>query len=137
MAHRLAQLATAVAAAGLAAAGCGGGEDDEQEARQTVRQFVEATNQRDADRFCGELVTREFLEQTTGATGDNARDTCKRQLRSLKGLRVDLVRIERVSVEGDEATVRTVLATRGSRTPQVFRLEKEDGEWRMAGRTAP
>ncbi len=98
-----------------------------------MREFVRATSERDVDKFCDELVTQEFLEQTTGGTGGSAREACKTQLRSLKGLKVELVRIGRVTVDGDEATARTVLETRGERRPQTFRLKKEDGDWRLAG----
>ncbi len=130
MSRRLASLAAALVAV-VAFAGCGGG-DDPEEVRATVRQFVEATNERDEDAFCGRLVTREFLEQVTGATGDDARDACKSQVRDLKRADVDLIRIEEVSIDGDKATATTLIQTQGQTRPQVFRLEKEDGDWRMA-----
>ena len=41
----------------LSLAACGGGSD-ESEAEQTVRDFVEATNERDGERLCAELVTQ-------------------------------------------------------------------------------
>ena len=129
MARRLAPLAVALVAALVPA--CGGG-DDRKEVRETVREFVTATNERDEDAFCGKLVTREFLEQVTGATGDDARDACKSQVRGLKRVDVDLIRIEKVSIDGDKATATTLLQTKGQAQPQVFRLEKEDGDWRMA-----
>ena len=52
-------------------AGCGG--DDKKDAEQTVRDFVTALRERDADTFCEDLVTDEFLGQFSGATGDKAR----------------------------------------------------------------
>ena len=51
-----------------------------------------ATRERDADAFCDELVTQEFLEQATGATGDAGREACKREFNSLTGVEVELVR---------------------------------------------
>ena len=120
-------------AAGLTA--CGGG-DDRQEVRETVREFVDATNGRDADRFCDDLVTQEFLEQSTGATGDNAHEACKKQLSGLmKGFRIELGRIGRVRIEDDRARVRATLRTQGQRQTRLFRLRKEDGDWRLAGGT--
>ena len=38
------------------AGACGGG--DEEAIEQTLRDFVSATNEQDADAFCGEIVTQ-------------------------------------------------------------------------------
>jgi hypothetical protein len=121
----------ALAAVLALAAGCGG--DDEEEVRSAVRGFIEATNERDATRFCEELVTEEFVEQLTGATGDQARDACKTQLRELKATPVELSRFERVRVEGDRARVTATLTALAGEQRRVFRLEKEEGDWRVAG----
>jgi hypothetical protein len=110
-----------------------GGDDDQAEIEQTVRDFVSATNDRDADTFCGEIVTQEFLEQSTGAKGDEAEDECKRQLESIKGLDVKLVEISKTEIEDDKATVRAVIETQGDPQPQTLRLEKEDGKWKLTG----
>jgi predicted lipid-binding transport protein (Tim44 family) len=116
----------------LALAGCGGGGDDADEARQTVRDFVEATNERDADTLCGELLTQEYLEKSTLATGEGADDACRRQLEEGTGLQLELLSIERTEVEGDRATVRAVIDVDGVDTPRLFRLEREDGRWKLA-----
>jgi hypothetical protein len=115
----------------LAAGACGGG-DDAEEARSVVRDFVDATNARDGDRLCGELLTQEYLEKATGATGDRAEEACKEQLDVISGLKLRLVSIGRVEVDDDEATVRAAIAVGGQRTPRVFRLAKEDGDWKLA-----
>jgi hypothetical protein len=116
-----------------ALAGCGGEGDDREQVQQTVRDFVEATKKRDAEAFCDDLVTQEFLEQSTGATGENARESCREQFSRLKGLRVDLIRIGDTKVDGDTARVRAVLRTQGQVQDQVLRLEKEEGDWRLTG----
>jgi ketosteroid isomerase-like protein len=116
----------------VAVSGCGGG-DDKTDAEQTVRDFVQATRERDADKFCDELVTQEFLEQTIGATGDKAKESCKREFRNLRGLRVTLIRVVRTEVDGDTATVTAVLDRQGQRLRQELRLKKEDGDWKLAG----
>lgn len=113
--------------------GCGGGSDSNGDPEQTVRDFVKATRERDADTFCGRLVTKEFLEQTTGATGDGAKDACRRELKAVRGLDLKLVTIEKTKVDGDKATVNATLTTDGRTGPRTFRLEREDGDWKLAG----
>jgi ketosteroid isomerase-like protein len=117
----------------LALAACGG--DDREEVRQAVRGFVDATNARDADRFCDHLVTQQFLEQSTGATGDQAHEACKKQISSLTSrFKIELDRLGRVSLDGDRARVDATIRTpQGEPQQRVFRLRKEDGDWRLAG----
>jgi ketosteroid isomerase-like protein len=116
---------------------CGGDDaDDRSQVEETVRNFVKATNDRDEDAFCDELVTQEFLEQATGAEGDQARDACKKQLGSVVGVRFALVDIKKTSIDGDSATVTAVLRLQGKQQPpRVLRLKKEDGDWKLAGGT--
>lgn len=127
---RLPLIIAAVAVA-LLPAGCGG--DDREEVEQTVRDFVRATDRRDADTFCGELVSQEYLEQSTGMTGDEAKDACKDQLRAITGLRIALVRIRKTEIDGDRAVVTAVLKTQGRRDVRRLRLSKEGGDWKLAG----
>jgi hypothetical protein len=117
----------------VAVSGCGGSDNDKEDAEQTVRDFVQATRERDADRFCDELVTQEFLEQTIGATGDKAKESCKREFSNLRGLRVTLVRLVKTEVDGDNATVTAVLDRQGQPIREKLRLKKEDGDWKLAG----
>jgi predicted lipid-binding transport protein (Tim44 family) len=112
------------------AAACGG--DDQKAVSQAVRDFVRATDREDAPTFCG-LVTREYIEQSTGASGDRAERACRQQLRAVRGLSLRLVRIGRVEVDGDRARATAVLDTQGRRQVRRFLLEKEDGDWRLAG----
>jgi hypothetical protein len=120
----------------LALAGCGGGGDDDPDAvRQTVRDFVEATNQRDGVTLCGELLTKDYLEKSTLATGEQADEACRRQLEQTVDLRLRLISVGKPRVDGDEATVRVVLGTDGVQAPRLFRLEREDGRWKLADGT--
>jgi hypothetical protein len=117
----------------LALAGCGGGGDDDPgEVRQTVRDFVEATNQRDGQRLCGELLTEEYKEKATGATGDRADEACRQQVEVTTDLKLRLLSIGRTEVDGDRATVRAVIDAGGVAAPRLFRLEREDGSWKLA-----
>ena len=115
-------------------AGCGG-DDDKKEAEQTVRAFVTAVNERDADAYCDELITKKFRERSTFATGDEASESCKRQLKAIKGLKIDLVRIASTKVDGDKATVTVVFRRSGQEVRQRVQLEKDGGDWKIAGGT--
>ena len=120
----------------LALAGCGGGGgDDPDEVRQTVRDFVEATNQRDGETLCGELLTQDYLEKSTLATGDQAGEACREQLDRTVDLRLKLISVGKTEVDGDEATVRVVIDTDGVQAPRLFRLEREDDRWKLADGT--
>ena len=114
----------------------GGGGGDEEDVEQTVRDFVQATNDRDVDAFCDELVTQEFLEQSTGAKGDQAREACKQQLETVVGIDFTLDSIRKTEIDGDTAEVTAVLELQGQKQPpRVLRLKKEDGDWKLAGGT--
>jgi ketosteroid isomerase-like protein len=112
-------------------AGCGG--DDKKDAEQTVRDFVKAVNERDANTYCDDLITEEFREKSTFATGDQASDSCKRQLKAIKGLHIGLVRIANTKVDDDKATVTVVFRRSGQQVRQQVMLEKDDGDWKIAG----
>jgi hypothetical protein len=110
---------------------CGGG-DDKEEIRQTVRDFVTATNGRDGDKLCDDLLTQDYLEKATGATGDQAQHACKQQLGLITGLKLRLVKVGQPKVDGDSATVQATIATGSQQTPRSFKLQKEDGNWKLA-----
>ena len=117
----------------IALAGCGGGGSGQEDAEQTVRDFIEASNDRDTGRLCDELLSQQFVEQTTLATGDKAREACKRQYAQLKAARIELIDIQRAEVDGDRARVMTIIEVQGQRANRVFRLVEAEGGWRLAG----
>jgi hypothetical protein len=117
----------------LALVGCGGGgDDDAEEVKQTVRDFVQATNRHDGETLCEDLLTREYKEKATGATGDGVDEACRQQLDLTAQLRLGVVSIGKPRIDGDAATVRAVIDTDGVETPRLFRLEREDGRWKLA-----
>jgi len=114
----------------LGLAGCGGG-DDKGDAEGVVRDFAKAVNGSDGKTFCNELVTRDYLEKTVGATGDNAVEQCEKQIDDLQHGSFKIVKIDKTEIDGDNATVTAQIETQGRTVPQVFRLEKQDGEFRL------
>jgi hypothetical protein len=128
----MARLALALCLLPLALSACGGG-DDSKDAQQAVRDFVQATNDRDGDRLCGDLLSQEYMEKATGASSDKAEDACKQQLSLIKDLKLRLISIGATTVDGDEATVRATIVTAGQRANRRFQLAKEDGDWKLVG----
>jgi Domain of unknown function (DUF4878) len=116
----------------IALAGCGGGEPDRGDAERVIRDFAKAVSDSDGEKFCKDLVTREYLEQTTGATGDNAVSQCVKQIDAQRGS-LKILKIDKTEIDGDRATVTAQVDNQGQEVPQVFRLEKQDGEFRLTG----
>jgi len=112
------------------AAGCGGG-DEPNDARQVVREFVTAVNERDGEAFCNEITTREYVEKVTAATGDGAVKQCERQISRISQPELRVVRLDRAKADGDRVTVSARLEQEGEVQRQVFHLVEEDGEFRL------
>ena len=127
-------LAALLLPAALALPACGGGDDAGPE--QVVREFIDATNDHDAEKLCDDLLSPAFIAKTTGAKeGDT--ETCKKQLGAVRGLRLTLVEVKKTEVAGDSATVSAVLRVDGARQPREFELTKQDGDWKLAGGSTP
>ena len=129
-------IACVLAGALALAAACGGGEDDRGQAQQVVRDFATAVNERDGERFCKELTTREYVEQVTQAKGDGAISQCETQIKQVRQPELKVVRVVKTSIDGDKATVTAQLEHRGRTQEQVFRLVKEDGDFRLTSGAA-
>jgi hypothetical protein len=126
-------LAALLLPAALALPACGG---DDRDPERVVRDFVDATNEHDAEKLCDELLSPEFIAKTTGAEeGDT--DTCKKQLGAVRGLRLRLVEVSRTTVDGDTAKVLAVLRVDGARQRREFDLTRQDGDWKLAGGSTP
>ena len=115
---------------GLVLAGCGGG-DDEGDVETVLKDFAKAVTESDGKRFCNDLVTREYLEKTVGATGDNAVEQCEKQIDSLQQGSFKIAKFDKIEIDDDRATVTAQVETQGRTSPQVFRLEKQDGKFRL------
>lgn len=115
------------------AAACGGGKSDSEQVKQVVRDFAKAASTSDGKRLCRDLLTRQYLEQTTGATGKNAVDQCVQQISALKDRpAIEVLRLARPKVAGDRATVVAELRTQGVTRRQLFRLKREDGKFKLS-----
>jgi ketosteroid isomerase-like protein len=126
-------MALAAACAGLVS-GCGGGGDgDQQTARDAARDYVEARNHGDAARVC-ELYSEQLIK-TLRTT--NCVDFVKEQT---SGTATDLTLVK-VSEHGDQATA-TIQARLGGDVanaiaPIELKLTREGDEWRISGLGGP
>ena len=125
---RLGSIAVAIAAA--AGAGCGDEPDEKQQVQQVVRDFATANTRSDGEAFCG-LVTRDFRERLTGATGEGVDEQCVKQVDALKGRTIKVIRIDEPRVTGDTATVTAELDFSGQRQLRTLRLRREEGKFRL------
>ena len=114
----------------LILAGCGGG-DDRGDVERVLKDFAKAVTESDGKTFCNELITRDYLEKTIGATGDNAVEQCEKQIDQLQQGTFTIKKFDKVEIKDDRATVNAQVESQGRTTPQVFRLEKQDGEFRL------
>lgn len=119
-------------AATLVIAGCGG--PDEADVEEAIRGWAKAANERDAEALCNDYVTQDFAEGVSGATGDNARKQCEKLFDVTQpGLKVEILDVSRIEIDGDSATAIVRRQATGSEVVnQRFELEKEDGEFRIA-----
>ena len=117
------------AAAALALGACGG--DDKSDVERTVRDFVEASSKRDGDRVCDDLVTQEYLERSTFQMGGKAKEACKQQIKQLKRGSFGLISLDGTTVKDDNASVRVTLEVQDAPQKAVFKLVKQDGDWRL------
>jgi ketosteroid isomerase-like protein len=127
-------LTAAALALACLVAGCGGGDDKATPAdvQQVVKDFAKAVNNRDGKTFCNELTTRSYLEKVTAAKGDSAVKQCETQIGSLQlQQKYKVVKFTKTTIKGDSATVIALLELQGQRRPQVFRLRKENGKFRL------
>jgi len=116
------------------AAGCGGG-DDKKDAQQVVRDFVTAVNEKDGEAFCTQIATREYVEKVTAAQGDSAIKQCESQIKQIRQPEYKVSKLVKTTVDGDRATVIAELAQQGRVRRQLFRLVKEDGDFRLTSGT--
>jgi ketosteroid isomerase-like protein len=118
------------AAALLVACGSPGKGDVER----SIRGWAKAANERDAKRFCNDYVTQGFAERVSGATGSSARAQCEKLFKATRpGLKVNIIQIRDVKIDGDKATAVVRRQTTGTGPlDQVFQLKNEDGHFRIA-----
>jgi ketosteroid isomerase-like protein len=120
-----------------ALAACGGGAD-ESDIEDAIRGWAKAANERDTKAFCNDFVTDEFAERVSGATGDNARKQCEKLLEATQpGLTIEIREVSKIKIDGDSATAVVNMVAGSAPSDRLFKLKKEDGEFRIASSGEP
>ena len=98
-----------------------------------MRDFADAVSGGDAEKLCQDILSDEAKEQLSGSTGDNSDDQCEQELSRNQGQQIEIRRIVSKKEDGDKATVIAEIEQGRSVRRQVFRLKKEDGDFRLTG----
>ena len=122
--------ATAIVVAVLAVAGLTAcGNDDEEQVKSTVQDFVSAVNDRDFDKVCDLFTetTRTQLERGGRKCPQALSSSVTQKRRNVKAT------VQEVKVDGDKASATATIDSDGKKlTDQKLDLEKEDGDWKIA-----
>ncbi len=105
------------------------GSDDEQEVRETVERFAEASREKDYQALCDDLISTAIVENLR-STGQ----PCEVALRiGLGEVENPTVEVTDVSVDGDRAEAEVNSEAAGQRpSTDTIELIKEDDGWRIA-----
>ncbi len=127
-------LATAGVAGALVLSGCGGPSDDQQ-VRDAVEGFGQASALKDYQRICDTLISRKLSEQVE-RVGLPCEVAFRRGLEPVQGLRL---KVREIKVQGDgRARVRVLTSAKGQpASNDVIELVKEEDEWRIGSLARP
>ena len=121
-------LTAAVLACAVALGACGR-ESGEEEVRETLQSFADATARKDYQRLCDELFSKELVEEV------DRQYPCELALKnsSLGDARSPKLEVRSVKLDGDTATarVRTSAANQPA-SEDTVRLVREGDRWRIA-----
>ncbi len=130
-----AALIAGIFATGLVACG-GGGDSDSSSADDQITAVITDAIEADDETLCTGAFSTGFVEEITGQKGQEAIDTCEKQLKADNSDNGE-VKVTNIKVEGDKATADVTFEadTGGKKESQSakFDLVTEDGEWRIDG----
>ena len=122
---------TVALAAAMSLAACG--KSDEDQVRDVVTRFAQATAKKDYQQICDDLIARRLAE-----TVEEFGLPCEQAFRAgLGAVRYPRLQIVRVRLKKDKALV-TVRTSASNQMPSTdtLRLVREDGSWRIAALAA-
>jgi hypothetical protein len=110
------------------------GTSDEDQVRDVVTRFAQATAKRDYQQICDDLIARRLAE-TVEEFGLPCEQAFRAGLRAVRYPRLQIVRV-RIRKDKAFATVRTSASNQMPST-DTLQLVREDGRWRIAALAAP
>lgn len=117
-----------VALLSLVLAACGGGSDPEQ-VRETVEAFASASQAKDYQRICDELLAPKLVEEVE-SVGLPCEAALKQGLGSVESPQLTIGQID---VRGDDATAEVRTSARGEPpSSDVLKLVRAGDSWRIA-----
>jgi len=128
------KLAAAAVAATFTLASCGGASDEEQ-VRETVEGFGQASALKDYQRICDELISRELSEQV-----ERVNLPCEIAFRrGLERVQAPRLKVREIKILKDgKARARVLTSATGQpASNDVVELVREDDEWRIAALARP
>jgi hypothetical protein len=122
-------IAAALAAAALLAAGCGEGQSDEEQVRETVAELGRATEQKDYQALCDRILAPSLIDELK-----EVGLPCEVALQQALGEVEDpKLTIGKVTVDGDRAEVEVRTSAQGQAPSQdVVELERVEDGWRIS-----
>jgi hypothetical protein len=126
--HAIAVMVAAILAA-LALAACGGDDGGSEDEDQITEAIEKSASEADAS-ACTEFQTQNFVEQTSGGTGEEAVERC-RESQQEEPL-ADSVDVSDIEIDGDSANAVAALSG-GFIDGQSLELglAKEGGQWKL------
>jgi len=118
----------------MAAAGCGGGDDDgpdagglAQEASAVIDELERAIARGEFERICAELLSAEVRRQAGGGE-------CPAMLeRTSAGVKRPRIEVKKIQIKGSTAIVQVETVAQGqARVPDTIRLIREAGGYRIS-----
>jgi hypothetical protein len=118
----------AVALAGLVAGGCG--KSDDEEVRDTLARFEQATEKRDYKALCDDVLSEQVVQRLR-AVGLPCETALQRS--TVASTLQPSISVEQVRVRGDTALAQITSTAVGQRpSHDTIRLVKQGDDWRIA-----
>ena len=113
----------------LLAAGCGGGNSDEEQVRDTVTELARATEAKDYQALCDRILAPSLIDEVK-RVGLPCEVALQQALGDVKEPRLT---IGRITIDGERAKAEVRTSASGQKPSQdVVELQRVDEDWRIS-----
>ena len=121
--------ALALVAVALVAAGCGGGQSDEEQVRETVTDLGRATEAKDWQALCDRILAPSLISEVK-RVGLPCEVALQRALGEVENPRLT---IGQITIDGRRATAEVRTSASGQKPSQdVVELQRVEDDWRIS-----